>query len=182
MQYSSIISHIVGMLFLGMPHHGSDLAGTLNHILCSTPGLSSRIYISELEKGSESLQGINDQFRTVCANDEHISLYKIRKTNLLLGICKLIQSKTFTIITTICSRYSSSSRRSLQYSDIQQSNLVDSMLIIITWASLSTLATRTSCTSVRLDDWRCHKLQFSVKILQQENQNFWGNIISFTYN
>jgi hypothetical protein len=98
MQYSSIVSRIVGMLFLGTPHRGSDLAETLNHILRSTPGFSSKIYVSELEKGSELLQGINDQFRTVCANVELVSLYETQKTSLLLGIRKLVQSKTFIFI------------------------------------------------------------------------------------
>ena len=119
------------MLFLGTPHSGSDLAKTLNHILRSTPGFSPKIYVSELEKSSESLQGINEQFRTVCADVELVSLYETRRTSLLLGIRKLVQSKAFIIITFICLRYPSWSRKSLQYSDIQQSNLVDSMLIII---------------------------------------------------
>lgn len=120
------------MLFLGTPHHGSDLAETLSHILRSTPGLSSKKYVSELERGSGSLQIINDQFRTVCAHVDLVSLYETRKTGLLLGIRKLVQSKSFAIITSICLPHSRLSRRSLQYSDIQQSNLVDSTLIIIT--------------------------------------------------
>jgi hypothetical protein len=119
------------MLFLGTPHRGSDLAETFNNILRSIPGFSPKIYVSELEKGSESLQDINEQFRTVCTNVELVSLYETRRTSLLLNIRKLVQSKAFTIIAFIRLPYPSWSTKSLQYLDIQQSNLVDSMLTIM---------------------------------------------------
>lgn len=119
------------MLFLETPHRGSGLAETLNHILRSTPGFSPKIYVSELEKSSESLQGINDQFRTLCTDVKLVSLYETRRTSLLLGIRKLVQSETSIVVTIICLCYPSWSRKSLQYSDIQQSSRVDWMLIIM---------------------------------------------------
>ena len=89
-QYASIVSQIQGMLFLATPHRGSASADTLNNILRTTPGLSAKLYISELERSSGSLQDINEQFRTTCTNIELVSLYETQRTNMGLGVKKLV--------------------------------------------------------------------------------------------
>ena len=91
-QYASIVSQIQGMLFLATPHRGSASADTLNNILRTTPGLSAKLYISELERSSNSLQDINEQFRTTCTNVELVSLYETQRTNMGLGVRKLVCS------------------------------------------------------------------------------------------
>jgi hypothetical protein len=89
-QYASIVSRIHGMLFLATPHRGSASADTLNNILRTMPGLSAKLYISELERSSISLQDINEQFRTTCTNIELVSLYETQRTNMGLGVKKLV--------------------------------------------------------------------------------------------
>ncbi|KAK4214235.1 hypothetical protein QBC37DRAFT_440338 [Rhypophila decipiens] len=64
-QFDSIISHIHAMVFLATPHRGSAYADFLNNVLRSTPMLSGKTYVAELEKTSTSLQDINEQFRTM---------------------------------------------------------------------------------------------------------------------
>jgi hypothetical protein len=78
------------MLFLATPHRGSASADILNNILRTTPGLSAKLYISELERSSNSLQDINEQFRTICTNIELVSLYESQKTNVGFGIKKYV--------------------------------------------------------------------------------------------
>src|ERR1700728_4237849 len=78
------------MLFLATPHRGSASADTLNNILRTTPGFSAKLYISELERSSSSLQDINEQFRTTCTNVELVSLYETQRTNMGLGVRKLV--------------------------------------------------------------------------------------------
>jgi hypothetical protein len=78
------------MLFLGTPHRGSSLAATLNNILRTTPGLSAKSFVSELEKDSGALQDINEQYRTACGNVELVSLYEDQKTTFPFGVKKLV--------------------------------------------------------------------------------------------
>lgn len=89
-QYASMVSQIQAMVFLGTPHRGSADAEFLNHILRITPGFSSGIYVSELEKTSTTLQDINEQFRTACGDLRLVSLYETQKTHLGLGVKKLV--------------------------------------------------------------------------------------------
>jgi hypothetical protein len=79
------------MLFLATPHRGSEYAGVLNTILRTTPGFSAKIYVSELEKASTSLQDINEQFRTACGDIELVSLYENQKTDIGLGVRKTVR-------------------------------------------------------------------------------------------
>jgi triacylglycerol esterase/lipase EstA (alpha/beta hydrolase family) len=48
--------------FLATPHRGSNLAATLNNILCIS-GIGRRAYVSGLESQSELMRVLNDQFR-----------------------------------------------------------------------------------------------------------------------
>ncbi|TAQ83812.1 hypothetical protein B7494_g7860 [Chlorociboria aeruginascens] len=89
-QYSEITSNIRAMLFLATPHKGSAFAEMLNNILRSTPKFSAKSYVSELEKSSNLLQDINEQFRTACNNIELVSLYETQKTSMGMGTKKLM--------------------------------------------------------------------------------------------
>ena len=79
------------MLFLATPHRGSANAEFLNNVLRTTPGLSAKTYISELEKTSTSLQDINEQFRTVCGNIKLVSFYENQKTAIGFGVKKMVR-------------------------------------------------------------------------------------------
>ena len=78
------------MLFLATPHRGSAYADFLNNVLRTTPGLSAKLYVSELEKTSNSLQDISEQFRTACSGIELVSLYENQKTSIGLGFKKMV--------------------------------------------------------------------------------------------
>jgi len=80
------------MLFLATPHGGSDFANLLNNVLRSTPTLSSRLYVSELQKASMSLQDLNKQFCDECEGIELVSLYENQKTHLGFGVKKMVRS------------------------------------------------------------------------------------------
>lgn len=59
--YDDIGKRIHSMYFLATPHRGADLAQLLNNILRITLH-GSRSYVTNLERGSEACQTINDQF------------------------------------------------------------------------------------------------------------------------
>jgi triacylglycerol esterase/lipase EstA (alpha/beta hydrolase family) len=92
-RYSGLVAKVRGMVFLSTPHKGSGLAKTFNNILRSTPRMSSKAYVGELEQGSSSLQDINEQFRTACQNLELVSFYETQKTS-IVGIKKLVKQCT----------------------------------------------------------------------------------------
>ncbi|KAF8858537.1 hypothetical protein BDZ45DRAFT_714474 [Acephala macrosclerotiorum] len=97
-QYAPIISQIHAMLFLATPHRGSSYADYMNNVLSTTPGFAAKIYVSELEKASTSLQDINEQFRTVCDDIKLVSLYENQKTNIGLGIKKMIVDRESAVL------------------------------------------------------------------------------------
>jgi len=97
-QYADIITQIHAMLFLGTPHRGSALADTLNNIFRTTPGLSTKLYVEELERSSNSLQDINEQFRTACGDVRLVSLYETQKTSLGFGIKKIVTHPRLSIL------------------------------------------------------------------------------------
>lgn len=79
------------IIFLATPHRGSSLAQTCNNILKAAPGYSIKQYVMELEKGSNTLQDINEQFRSVCGGLELVSFYETLKTNLGVGFKKMVE-------------------------------------------------------------------------------------------
>jgi hypothetical protein len=60
--FKDIGSRIHSIYFLATPHRGSDLASTLNNILRATLA-GTRNFVTNLERGSEAIQVLNDQFR-----------------------------------------------------------------------------------------------------------------------
>jgi hypothetical protein len=92
------LQKVHGMVFLSTPHKGSGLAGTLNNILKSTPRMSPKSYVGELEQGPSSLQDINEQFRTACQDLELVSFYETQKTS-IAGTKKLVQQCTLSFLT-----------------------------------------------------------------------------------
>lgn len=92
-QYGDIVARIVAMIFLATPHRGSALAQTLNSILKTSPGGSAKVYIAELDKRSNTLQDINEQFRSICGDLELVSFFETFPTS-IKGIKRMVCAKT----------------------------------------------------------------------------------------
>lgn len=51
---------------------------------------SSKVYVSELESSSTTLEDLNAQFRCICGQWKLISLYETLPTKLMSGVKKLV--------------------------------------------------------------------------------------------
>ncbi len=89
--YKHIVAQVRAMLFLGTPHRGSDLAGTLDNIL-STLFINKGHYIKELNSMALSLRDINQQFPSVCGGLHLASLYETKETPLATPLVKKMVS------------------------------------------------------------------------------------------
>lgn len=78
--HHSLSNRIRCMFFLATPHRGSDSAKLLNNVLRASTVFSSRQYITDILKGSPSLQTINDEFRAFTGKVELWSFYETIKT------------------------------------------------------------------------------------------------------
>lgn len=65
------------LYFLATPHRGSDSAKLLNSVLQIS--YSSRAYVADLERGSGTIQSINEEFRNYSADIELWSFYETQK-------------------------------------------------------------------------------------------------------
>jgi PGAP1-like protein len=65
--FQDIGQRIHSIYFLATPHRGSNLAQTLQNVLRSTLS-GSKSFVSNLERGSEAINTLNDQFRHHCKN------------------------------------------------------------------------------------------------------------------
>lgn len=81
-QFADMISQTYGIVFLGTPHRGSNLAAILNNMLRASLTLSAKVYVNELEKGSTSISDINEQFRNMCGDLALVSFHETLKTRI----------------------------------------------------------------------------------------------------
>ncbi|KAI1110445.1 hypothetical protein F5Y14DRAFT_428823 [Nemania sp. NC0429] len=91
--YSVMLSKVHGIMFLSTPHRGSSYAHSLNTLLSVMIGTSSKVYVSELESSSTSIEDIGEQFRAICSSWELVSLYESLPTKFSLGIKRMIVGK-----------------------------------------------------------------------------------------
>jgi hypothetical protein len=76
-QYQNIMYNVRSIVFLATPHRGSAFAGTLNMLLSYSPlRHRPKVYITELERNSLSLQNINEEFRHVVSRLEIVSFFE----------------------------------------------------------------------------------------------------------
>ncbi|KAK0746941.1 hypothetical protein B0T18DRAFT_327372 [Schizothecium vesticola] len=75
--YKSLADRIRAIFFLGTPHRGSDSARILKNVLQIAS--SAPAYVTELVRGSGSLQAINDEFRQFSHDVEIWSFYETQK-------------------------------------------------------------------------------------------------------
>jgi hypothetical protein len=78
--YEAMARRIQAIYFLATPHRGSNSAKILKNLLhCA---FSSRAYIGELEKGSTTIQAINDDFRHCSTDVDLWSFYETQQLNM----------------------------------------------------------------------------------------------------
>jgi hypothetical protein len=82
--YNDIGARIHSIYFLATPHRGSDLARTLNKVLKATL-TGSKPFVGSLERGSETINLLNEQFRHVCRNIAMHSFTESLPTNYGVG-------------------------------------------------------------------------------------------------
>ncbi|XMA09563.1 hypothetical protein WAI453_002354 [Rhynchosporium graminicola] len=85
-QFAGMMKQTYGIVFLGTPHRGSNLAVTLNNILRASPALSAKIYINEIDKDSTTISDINEQFRNICGGLNLVSFHETLETS--IGLTK----------------------------------------------------------------------------------------------
>lgn len=77
---NELAKRIHTLYFLATPHRGSDLAKTLGLMLKLSH--SSKPYVGELERNSESIASINDSFRHISKNLHLWSFYETLESNI----------------------------------------------------------------------------------------------------
>ena len=87
--YSVMLSKVHGIMFLATPHQGSSHAHTFNNILSVV--FSKKVYISELDGSSPSIEDINEQFRGICSSWQLVSLYETVPTKVARGIKRMVR-------------------------------------------------------------------------------------------
>ena len=75
--YQALAERVQTIYFLATPHRGSDSAKLLNNILHIA--YSSRAYVADLERGSVTVQSINDEFRNYSVDIDLWSFYETQK-------------------------------------------------------------------------------------------------------
>jgi hypothetical protein len=89
--FKDIIASVSAMVFLGTPHHGSNLAKVLNKLLAaSIIGPSPKQYVADLAEDSPAIEDLNEQFRNIPSEMEIASFYETRYT--IPGYKKLVRS------------------------------------------------------------------------------------------
>ena len=102
-QFSNIISKVLGIVFLATPHRGSQYAKTLSNVLSVTPlGPSPKLYVKDLETNSGAIQAINEEFCRVCGELALVSFYETKKTS-IIGFSRIMvsNSNTHNVVLTI---------------------------------------------------------------------------------
>jgi hypothetical protein len=92
---------VKGIIFLGTPHRGADLAELLSNIL--TAMLSQRIYVNQLRRESEMIQEINQAFLERSVALKLVSFYEstairvIGVNHLKIRQLTLLDNRPFTV-------------------------------------------------------------------------------------
>ncbi|PYH64510.1 NACHT and WD domain protein [Aspergillus vadensis CBS 113365] len=84
--FEKLVKRFHAIYFFATPHRGSDSAKLLENILKITH--SSRAYVSDLKRGSSTIQSINDEFRNHSGKMELWSFYETYK--LTVGLFSIL--------------------------------------------------------------------------------------------
>lgn len=100
--FRRIGERIHSLFFLATPHRGSDLAKILNNIM-KVSFQSTKAYVTNLERGSEATQLINDQFRHYYSGIHLHSFLESIPINLGYGTALVVDRSSATLGTrSIC--------------------------------------------------------------------------------
>lgn len=80
--FQHLARRFYSMIFLATPHRGSDSAQLLGNILRASVPHGSKPYLGDLERGSGTLQSINDDFRHYSDDLQLRSFYETLKTSI----------------------------------------------------------------------------------------------------
>lgn len=93
--YKTLTERFHTIYFLATPHRGSDSAKLLNNILHIA--YSSRAYVADLERGSEAIQSINDEFRNYSTDIGLWSFYETQKLKIGLVSTLIVDPDSATL-------------------------------------------------------------------------------------
>ena len=85
------------MIFLATPHRGSDSAELLGNILRASMPHGSKPYLGDLERGSGTLQSINDDFRHYSDDLQLRSFYETLKTSIGVNSVLIVDKASATL-------------------------------------------------------------------------------------
>jgi hypothetical protein len=94
--FNELGTRIHSIYFLATPHRGSDLAQTLKNVLRATP-TGSKSFVSNLERGSDAINTLNDQFRHVCKGIVIHSFTESVPTNWGIGSGLVVDKQSATL-------------------------------------------------------------------------------------
>jgi hypothetical protein len=72
--YANIVENAKGIVFIGTPHHGADLANILSNLLMAT--FSRRTFVDQLQANCETILEINRAFRDRSLSMELVSFWE----------------------------------------------------------------------------------------------------------
>ncbi|KAI1178951.1 hypothetical protein F4777DRAFT_41545 [Nemania sp. FL0916] len=81
MNYQDVIQSVSAIIFLSTPHRGTNLAEILNRVLAAS-FLSSKNFISDLNKSSPAIEELNEQFRHLAPKLSIWSFYETLATSI----------------------------------------------------------------------------------------------------
>lgn len=79
--FKNIVASVSAIIFLSTPHRGTNLAETLNRVVAA-PFQASKNFIADLNKSSQALEELNEQFRHLAPNLSIWSFYETIATNI----------------------------------------------------------------------------------------------------
>ena len=79
-RYTPLYNAIKGVVFLGTPHQGSDLAGSLDFVLFAS--FSSRPFVKQLNPNSDAIAAINNSFSHRVESLKLISFFETDSTRI----------------------------------------------------------------------------------------------------
>jgi pimeloyl-ACP methyl ester carboxylesterase len=96
--YHNTAARCRAMVFLSTPHRGTDLAATLNSVLSVAYGPGPKQFIADLNRNSQSLRTINEDFRHVVERLRLFSFYETNATKFGLGIKSLVVDRDSAVL------------------------------------------------------------------------------------
>jgi hypothetical protein len=94
--FNELGTRIHSIYFLATPHRGSDLARTLQNLVKAAP-TGDKPFVSNLERGSEAINMLNDQFRHVCEGIKIHSFTESVPTDWYIGSGLVVDQQSATL-------------------------------------------------------------------------------------